>query len=79
MIALSWSGGKDSARALEQLREDGASPDLLLTTVDEESRRVTHHGVSTELLRIQARAAGLPLLEIPIPRNAASDVYSAAG
>jgi len=75
VIALSWSGGKDSARALAQLRADGEAPGLLLATIDEASGRVTHHGVSRELLRAQAESAGLALAEVRVPRGAANDVY----
>lgn len=73
--ALSWSGGKDSAYALQMLREEGRPPAVLLTTVDEESSRATHHHVRLELLTAQAEAAGLPLVEIPIPEDAGAEVY----
>lgn len=76
MIVLSWSGGKDSAIALERLRRDGTPPELLLSTIDEQSGRVTHHGTPRELLEAQALAAGLPLLEIPIPFAASAEIYS---
>jgi len=39
----------------------------LLTTVNEAFGRVAMHGVRREVLRAQARAAGLPLWEIPLP------------
>lgn len=73
--ALSWSGGKDSALALHALRQEGTPPDLLLTTVDETTNTVPHHGVSAELLDAQARAAGLPLHTIAIPPAAANATY----
>ena len=76
MIALSWSGGKDSARALEELRREDRPPRLLLATVDASSGRVTHHGVPRELLRAQADAAGLLLAEIQVPRDASADEYA---
>ena len=76
MIALAWSGGKDSALALERLRTDGHPPSLLMTTVDEETGRATHHGVSRSLLRDQARAADLPLAEVAVPRDANSEEYA---
>jgi uncharacterized protein (TIGR00290 family) len=75
MIALSWSGGKDCARALEELRRDGGGPDVLMTTTSADTGRVTHHGVSAELLRRQAVAVGLPLVEIAVPPNASSESY----
>ena len=74
--ALSWSGGKDSALALWALREElGTPPAALLTTVTEELDRVSMHGVRRELVRAQAEAAGLPLVEIGIPAACANRVY----
>jgi uncharacterized protein (TIGR00290 family) len=73
--ALSWSGGKDSALALHALRQAGTPPDLLLTTVDEATGTVPHHGVAAELLRAQAAAAGLPLHTIAIPPAASNASY----
>lgn len=73
---LSWSGGKDSALALSALREEsGSEPVALLTTVTEEYDRVSMHGVRGELLRTQAAAAGLPLIEVSIPARCSNDIY----
>jgi diphthamide synthase (EF-2-diphthine--ammonia ligase) len=67
-LALSWSGGKDSALALWTLREEeSVNPAALLSTVTEEYERVSMHGVRRSLLRRQAAATGLPLVEIEIP------------
>ena len=61
-VLMSWSGGKDSALALYELLR---SPDWevvgLLTSVADQYRRVSHHGVREELLDEQADALGLPL------------------
>ena len=61
-VLMSWSGGKDSALALYELLH---SPEWevvgLLTSVADEYRRVSHHGVREELLDAQADAIGLPL------------------
>jgi uncharacterized protein (TIGR00290 family) len=73
--ALSWSGGKDSALALWALRRAGTPPDLLLTTVDESTNTVPHHGVHATLLEAQAEAAGLPLHTIAIPPAASNAGY----
>jgi uncharacterized protein (TIGR00290 family) len=65
---MSWSGGKDSALALYELLR---SPDWevvgLLTSVADEFRRVSHHGVREELLVAQAEAIGLPLDKLRLP------------
>ncbi len=75
-LALSWSGGKDSALALWALREEeGVTPAVLLSTLTEEYERVSMHGVRRSLLRRQAAATGLPLVEVVIPAECPNDVY----
>ena len=61
--------------ALLELRRAGREPAVLLTTVDEESGRVPHHGIPRDLLRAQARAAGMPLAEVDIPPRASNASY----
>jgi uncharacterized protein (TIGR00290 family) len=74
-LALSWSGGKDSAFALWTLAEERARPKTLLATVSEEYGRVSMHGVRRSLVRRQAAAAHLPLVEVEIPSACTNDVY----
>jgi uncharacterized protein (TIGR00290 family) len=75
-VALSWSGGKDSALALWVLREEqGTEPAALLTTFTEDFGRVSMHGVREDLVRAQAAAAGLPLVEVGIPAACVNEVY----
>jgi uncharacterized protein (TIGR00290 family) len=67
-VVMSWSGGKDSAMALYELsRSDDYEVVELMTSVAEEFRRVSHHGVREALLEEQARAIGLPLQKIYLP------------
>ena len=67
---LSWSGGKDSAMALHELRKAGDFEMAgLLTTVAETYERVSHHGVRVELLEQQAAAVGLPLHKLYLPHE----------
>ena len=75
-VALSWSSGKDSAWSLHRLRAD-PSVDVvaLVTTVNEEYARVAMHAVRVELLRAQAAAAGVPLIEVPIPNPCSNAEY----
>lgn len=78
MFALSWSGGKDSALALWALRkEQHLTPAALVTTVTEDYGRVSMHGVRRDLVRAQADAAGVPLVEVSIPAVCPNDVYEA--
>jgi uncharacterized protein (TIGR00290 family) len=77
-VALSWSGGKDSALALRALREElRIEPEALITTITADYGRVTMHGVRRRLVRAQARAVGLPLVEVEIPARCPNDVYEA--
>lgn len=77
-VLLSWSSGKDSAWALYQLQKN---PEVevvgLLTTFNQEFERSAIHGVRLELVRAQAAAAGLPLLEVPLPWPCSNDAYEA--
>ena len=75
-LALSWSGGKDSALALWVLgREHGIVPRALITTVTEVYERISMHGVRRSLLARQAEAIGVPLVEVEIPQECTNDVY----
>jgi uncharacterized protein (TIGR00290 family) len=78
-VLLAWSGGKDSAWTLRALQE---STDVevvaLLTTVTAEYDRSSMQGVRREVLRAQAAAAGLPLLEAAIPAACDNATYDAA-
>ena len=77
-LALSWSGGKDSALALLALRaETGRNPCALITTVTDVYNRVSMHGVRRELLALQAQELGLPLVEVLIPPACPNEVYEA--
>jgi uncharacterized protein (TIGR00290 family) len=74
-ILVSWSSGKDSAWMLHVLRMAGHVPAALLTTTTEAYGRVSMHGVRTTVLEAQARAAGLPLITVPLPTPCHNDEY----
>jgi len=81
-VVMSWSGGKDSTMALDELlRSDEYEVVSLLTSVSEEFRRISHHGVREELLDEQAKALGLPLEKVFLPSGdsggCTNDVYEA--
>jgi uncharacterized protein (TIGR00290 family) len=77
-ILLSWSGGKDSAWALEVLSR---SPDVsvagLLTTFNREFDRVAMHAVRRQLIEAQAALIGMPLWNIPLPWPCSNQEYEA--
>src|SRR5262249_55146187 len=69
-VVMSWSGGKDSALALHELRGDPQFEVVaLMTSLSEEYRRVSQPGVREELLDAQAEALGLPLTKIYLPSS----------
>jgi uncharacterized protein (TIGR00290 family) len=78
-VALSWSGGKDSALALQHLRASGEHEVVaLLTSVTREYDRVSIHGVRRALLEAQAEALGLPLIEVWLEPKSSDAAYQRA-
>src|ERR1700732_4171446 len=76
---LAWSSGKDSAWALHSVRQELEFDVVaLLTTVNRTHERVAMHAVRESLLEIQAAAAGLPLVKVPIPSPCSNEVYEQA-
>ena len=70
-VLISWSGGKDSCMALEELLTGGRfQVAALLTTLTRESDCISMHGVRRELLERQSESLGLHLERVIIPRNA---------
>jgi len=69
-VVMSWSGGKDSAMALHEVRRGGRYTIVaLLTSVSAEYRRISHHGVREALLEDQADAIGIPLHKVYLPSS----------
>jgi uncharacterized protein (TIGR00290 family) len=78
-VLLSWSSGKDSAWALQILREDRhLEVEGLLTTVNTTHDRVAMHATRRALLEEQAGAVGLPLHVVPLPWPCSNEVYERA-
>jgi uncharacterized protein (TIGR00290 family) len=77
-ILFCWSGGKDSAMALQMLlQQKHLRVVALLTTVTETYDRIAMHGVRRELLKQQAQSIGLPLHEVFIPPQCINPIYEA--
>jgi uncharacterized protein (TIGR00290 family) len=75
---FAWSGGKDSALALYEVRRAGAYEiERLLTTVAQDYDRVCMHGVRTALIEQQAAALGLPLDKVYLAAPESQEGYDA--
>ena len=78
-VVFAWSSGKDSARALHEIRQDDRyDVKSLLTTVTEGYERISMHGVRIALVEEQAASIGLPLEKVYIPKEASNENYETA-
>jgi len=76
-IVFCWSGGKDSALALNRaLRDERYEVVALLTTCNEHFQRVSMHGVRLKLLEAQAQSIGLPLHKVFVSQRSSNEEYS---
>jgi uncharacterized protein (TIGR00290 family) len=70
-----WSGGKDSAFCLHKvLSEKLFDVKYLLTTVNDEFKRVSMHGTKEELLDLQTASIGIPSLKVRV-KEGTNDEY----
>jgi uncharacterized protein (TIGR00290 family) len=78
-VILSWSGGKDSALALDRLRTDSSVQVVaLVTSVTATYDRISIHGVRRALLHAQAESLGVPVHEIVLAPQCTNESYDAA-
>src|ERR1051326_9342261 len=71
---MCWSGGKDSALCLYKvLQQKEFEVKYLLTTVNEEFKRISMHGVREELLDEQAKQIGIPLVKVFVKEGTNSE------
>ena len=75
-IIVSWSGGKDSALALYEIRKIKSYEIVtLLTTITEPYDRISMHGIRRILLEQQAESLGIPLEKVFISKNTSDEEY----
>jgi uncharacterized protein (TIGR00290 family) len=60
-----WSGGKDSALALDRALRSGVEVDRLLSFYESATRRVRFHSTRVEMLEAQSAAIGINLHAMP--------------
>ncbi len=74
-VLLSWSSGKDSAWAFNELRRRNVEVGAIFTTINSAADRVAMHGVRRALLESQAEALGTRLFAISLPWPCSNDDY----
>ena len=75
-VVLCWSGGKDSALALYQIKHDpGYQLVSLLSTVNQDYDRLSLHGVRRVLLERQVRALGYDLHQVFLSQDSSNEEY----
>lgn len=69
-----WSGGKDSALCLYKIfQQKEFKVNYLLTTVNEQFKRISMHGVREELLDEQCKQIGIPLVKVFVSEGTNSE------
>lgn len=75
-VLLSWSSGKDSAWAVDRLRQDAdIRVAALVTSFNSEANRVAMHAVRRALVEAQAERVGIPLWAVELPYPCSNAEY----
>lgn len=61
MYIASWSGGKDSCFACYKALKSGYKIIFLVNFISKASKRVSFHGIESELIKTQSNLLGIPL------------------
>lgn len=64
-VFASWSGGKDCCLALNRALNDGLDVRYLANTVTADGQRSCSHGITAAVIRAQAEALGIPIVQQP--------------
>lgn len=62
-VFVSWSGGKDSSFACYKAKANSLRVCYLLNMVTEDGKISWTHGLATELLKMQSKAMGIPIIQ----------------
>jgi uncharacterized protein (TIGR00290 family) len=63
-VFASWSGGKESALATYKAILQGYQVSYLVNFISEDGERSRSHGIKAEVLNLQAKAIGIPLVQV---------------
>jgi diphthine-ammonia ligase len=73
-VFAAWSGGKDGCLAVYRALNSGMDLRYLANMVSEDGRRSWSHGIRAEVIKAQADALGIPIVQ----KRAAGDTYEVA-
>ncbi|MFW6139526.1 MAG: diphthine--ammonia ligase [Spirochaetota bacterium] len=62
-VAISWAGGKDSSLACHRAMQAGYKVSCLINFITLDAKASMTHGLSSELLRTQSSAMGIPIIQ----------------
>ncbi len=74
-VFASWSGGKDSCLALYRAIRNGMDVRYLANMVSEDGRRSCSHGIRAEVIKKQAEALGIPIVQRPTTTETYESVF----
>ncbi len=75
-VVLFWSGGKDSALSLYELKNDPTREVIgLITTFDKSNNRVRFQGADEHLISLQAKLLNLPLQRVYLGHDCSNEEY----
>ena len=63
-VFSSWSGGKESCLACYKALAMGFDVSYLLNFISEDGTRSRAHGISSDLIALQAEAIGIPIIQV---------------
>jgi diphthine-ammonia ligase len=63
-VFSSWSGGKESCLACYKALSKGFDVAYLLNFISEDGKRSRAHGISSDLIALQAEAIGIPIIQV---------------
>ena len=72
---ISWSGGKDCCLALHWALFEGTEVRCLFNMVSEDGQRSRSHGIRAAVIKQQAEALGIPIVQQPTTDNAYEEVF----
>lgn len=75
-VVLFWSAGKDSAMALHNILNDKSFELVaLVTTLNQDYKRISMHGIPEHILDLQCEAVGLPVIKMWVPNLPDNNSY----